>query len=184
MVKKVINSIRVHQIPLPGFESYYLTTEGEVWSEKSQKWMSVYKDKTGVRYPRVTILGIGQAVHRLMAITFLGLPPDAGRMVQVDHIDGDRNNNNLSNLRIVSAKAHGGLSKPSPYRGRQGEAVRITIEHEVTGQRLRGTTHELAAHPDVESSNYALYNLIRGLTKRTRAGWTLVESYRDAENNC
>jgi hypothetical protein len=37
-------------------------------------------------------------VHRLVGVYFLSCPPD----MQVDHIDGDRANNNLSNLRVVT----------------------------------------------------------------------------------
>lgn len=168
----------MREIPVPGFEGYYVTTEGQVWSERSGKFLKQYKGK-GAPYPIIKIGGRGWTVHRLMGWAFLGLPPDAGRKYQVDHIDGDKSNNNLSNLRVVSAKAHSGLTERSEHTKRRGEAARITIRHEITGQELRGTTRELELHPDVESSRHGLYNLVRGLIKRTRAGWTLVESYRE-----
>ena len=42
-------------------------------------------------------------VHRLVAECFL---PNPEKLPQVDHIDGDRTNNNLNNLRWVSAKTN------------------------------------------------------------------------------
>ena len=43
-------------------------------------------------------------VHSIMAETFLNHVYDGNRKIVVDHIDNDPLNNNLENLRIVSAK--------------------------------------------------------------------------------
>ncbi|CAE7492992.1 unnamed protein product [Symbiodinium sp. CCMP2456] len=52
-------------------------------------------------YRRVYIDGQSYFVHRLVASTFLGQPPDPSRW-QVNHLDQNRENNRLSNLEYVS----------------------------------------------------------------------------------
>ena len=41
-------------------------------------------------------------VHQLVAINFLGLIPDGTNKIVVDHIDGNRQNNSLINLNLIS----------------------------------------------------------------------------------
>jgi hypothetical protein len=50
-------------------------------------------------YPKVNIKKKMMSVHRLMAMAFLS---DFDESLCVDHIDGDRSNNNLSNLRTAT----------------------------------------------------------------------------------
>ncbi|CAE7501355.1 unnamed protein product [Symbiodinium sp. CCMP2456] len=53
-------------------------------------------------YRQVLIAKHPYLVHRVVAATFFGPPPDPSRW-QVNHIDGDRSNNHVSNLQYVSA---------------------------------------------------------------------------------
>ena len=52
-------------------------------------------------YRRVHVLGHKTLVHRLVARAFLGPPPSQAAW-QVNHIDGNRNNNRIDNLEWVS----------------------------------------------------------------------------------
>lgn len=64
------------------------------------------------RYLYVKLLKDGKSkmfkIHRLVAMTFIGEPKN-GEVV--DHIDGDRQNNNLENLRFVSQRENTALGK-------------------------------------------------------------------------
>ena len=74
-----VKNIKTNQIKKSYYNNGYLRTD-------------LYKDKKIKRY----------YIHRLIAITFLGL--DCDSKMQVDHIDNNRLNNNLNNLQILSQK--------------------------------------------------------------------------------
>ena len=87
---------------IQGFEDrYIITSDGRVYSVRSQKMLKPYKGKSN--YYRVGLNRDGKTqherIHRLVAKAFL--PNEEGKP-QVDHIDGDTTNNNVSNLRWVT----------------------------------------------------------------------------------
>ena len=95
---------------IKGYEGKYSVNEmGEVMNDKTGRILKPglkggnYKTKKGGKYLFVFLyLGKNKAqkyLHRLVAETFLA--PDPTR-IYVDHIDGDKINNNLSNLRWVT----------------------------------------------------------------------------------
>lgn len=83
--------------------NYYVSTYGRIYSIKSQKILSQYKDSG---YNRVTIHDKNSIfnkrsvkVHKIVAETFL---KKHDKNYVIDHIDRDKTNNKLSNLRYVS----------------------------------------------------------------------------------
>ena len=106
---------------IPGWEGLYACdTEGKIWSYRTNKFLSPTKSKKG--YLHVTFTNNGKRydyrVHRLIAMTFLDNPENKE---QVNHIDGNKLNNYLSNLEwctaeenIEHAKTHK-LFKPTCY---------------------------------------------------------------------
>lgn len=54
-------------------------------------------------YTTVSLNGKTRAVHRLVALAFLGRPP-FGAMTEVNHKDGNRHNNTLRNLEWCTRK--------------------------------------------------------------------------------
>ena len=80
------------------YPNYYATKEGQIFSAKSNKFLKTSFDKQG--YARVGIY-IGNyrtktiKVHRLIAETFIDNPLNKK---DVNHIDGDKSNNCISNL--------------------------------------------------------------------------------------
>jgi len=102
-IKYMNDDCTVDCVPIPGFHGYYISSNGKVISKKSgtEKTMSprIKKDNymdIGLYIGRIRYFKL---VHRLVAEGFL---PNYSEELQVDHEDGDRQNNNLNNLRMAT----------------------------------------------------------------------------------
>ena len=88
---------------IPGFDGYYINTEGQIYSEFQGKIMNTFN--RGGKYISVTLQQGKTAkiylIHRLIAITFL---PNPNNYPEIDHIDGNPENNRVDNLRWVTKK--------------------------------------------------------------------------------
>lgn len=77
------------------YPNYEVSTEGQVRNIKKQNLLKNLKKN----YFQVKLNGKFQCVHRLVAVTFI---PRFDMSLIVDHIDRDKYNNNMTNLRWVS----------------------------------------------------------------------------------
>jgi len=84
--------------PIPGFEQYKVSREGDIWSTKTSKWLK--PSKAGKGYLTVTLNASKQYVHRMVGRAYLGLTED----MQINHVNGDKTNNWVYNLEVVSGK--------------------------------------------------------------------------------
>lgn len=103
---------------LPGFEcciEYYVNRHGQVRSTKGNRERILKHKRHKSGYPMVTLTQrIGRksplyvCVHKLVAFAFLGLPPtpygSSKGCTIIDHIDEDKSNCNVTNLRWISRK--------------------------------------------------------------------------------
>ena len=114
--------------PIIGFEGKYsVTKEGKIFSEiRYDKWGRCFGgkylkhklDRYGYPIIRLTTIdrkAVTRTIHRLVASTFI---PNPNNLPTVNHKDGNKENNNISNLEWCTCKEntiHGwriGLMKP------------------------------------------------------------------------
>lgn len=83
---------------IPGFEgAYQATTDGEVYSLKTNRYLSKIKHDMGYVFISINHAGIKKLyyLHRLVALTFL---PNPENKRCVNHIDANKQNNSIGNL--------------------------------------------------------------------------------------
>lgn len=81
--------------PVPGAPGYYVSWKGEV---KGPRVGMLSSSENSNGYLMVSIGG-WKPVHQIVAVAFLGPKPEG---CEVDHINGDRKDNSLENLRYVT----------------------------------------------------------------------------------
>lgn len=89
---------RISQLVLDGKE-YFVSDDGVIYTRK-MKELSRYDDKDGYKYIVIKLCGKRRKifVHRLVAFCFVKNPKT---LKQVNHIDGNKANNNFSNLEWI-----------------------------------------------------------------------------------
>ena len=88
--------------PIPGFENYQISTWGRVFNSESGKFLiPEVHDKGYLRVDLYDKYGKRQhaKVHRLVADAFV---PNVFNKPQVNHIDGNKQNNSFTNLEWVT----------------------------------------------------------------------------------
>ena len=89
--------------PLKDFENYYMIDRrGQIWSKIYNKVIKYDVSIDG--YKKVTLTNDlknnnKRSIHRLLAIQYI---PNPDNLPEVDHIDRDKMNNNLDNLRWIN----------------------------------------------------------------------------------
>jgi len=93
--------------PIPEFPDYEVSEDGKVWSNKSNKFLSLWANNRGRLLATLSIEGSNKhfQVSRLVAYVY-GLIPNLLSDLEVDHIDTNCTNNNLANLQALTAKEH------------------------------------------------------------------------------
>lgn len=118
------------------YNKYFITKDGKVWSEKSNKFLSPFL-KNGYLAINLSINGNHQAeyIHRLVAEAFI---PNPNNLPCVNHKDENRLNNNIDNLEWCTIadnnnwgtrnkKASETKRQTAPRRGNHTEAVQVAM---------------------------------------------------------
>lgn len=88
---------------IKGYSNYYISTNGDVISKRLNRPISKWVDNVG--YYQCVLFKDGKRnhhrIHRLMGQTFL-METKSDIVLEVNHIDGDKLNNNIGNLELVT----------------------------------------------------------------------------------
>ena len=149
-------------LDISGFEGRYaVTSTGEVYSYKLQRYLRP-SYKTGA-YKHVNLYRndgtpLTQRIHRLVAKAFI---PNPLNLATVDHINGDKLDNRVSNLRWLSLKENTTLGNQLTYKFRSPTGVTTYI----TNMRKFCREHNLDAS--------AMCKLKNGQCKQHK-GWVML----------
>lgn len=126
---------------ITGYEDRYMvSTLGQIKSfvvdKVDGKLMKLINDKNG--YKKINLYKNGKKttfqVHRLVAIAFI---PNPENKPQVNHIDEDKTNNNVSNLEWVTAKEN---TNHGTRNVRSGESISKAVRNITTGVVYKSQT--------------------------------------------
>lgn len=136
--------------------NYYITDDGRVWSERTQKYLSFQYDKNG--YVKVQMRSTDNkshrySIHRLVLENFK--PIEGMENLQVNHIDGNKTNNCLSNLEWTTCKENVRHAINNNLRAAVNGSAKLTPEQviEIYRRANNGETNiklgkEYNVHPD------------------------------------
>ena len=144
---------------IPGFEGYEATPEGQIWSNKTNKFMNQYDNGQGYVY--VCLYANGKKhqvrVNRLVCAAFHGEAPE-GKTI-VGHKDDCRTNNHYSNLFWTTQKEN--LDTDS-FREKAKKKLRTEIRCVETGEVFPSQT---AAARWAQIHKYGINNVLMGKQK-------------------
>jgi len=86
---------------LKGFEYFYMINKnGDLWSKSQHKFMKRQLNEWGYEFYKLTNGYVSKGlIHRLIAIQYI---PNLDNLPEIDHIDRNKLNNSVDNLRWVT----------------------------------------------------------------------------------
>ena len=104
--------------PFPSNPQYLVSTRGRVYSMKTSRFLRPSKNRGGYLWINLSCpesYGRAFRIHRLVALVFLGSPPNDKQ--DVNHIDGNKTNNNVENLEWSNKSLNGKHAYKLKLRG-------------------------------------------------------------------
>ena len=165
-------------VDIPNYEGRYgVSKDGRVYSFLTNKFLKTPIGKRG--YPNVNLRGSDnkcklKCVHRLVAITFI---PNPDNLPEVNHIDGDKSNNNVSNLEWCTSKHNNHHARSTGLHQSDGDKAVLQIKDGIVINRYKSAS-EASRKTGIGRAN--ICNVCRGYVnkgKHTRTAGGFVWKY-------
>jgi hypothetical protein len=125
----VVDSLLENEVfkPYPKNTDYLISNKGRVYSNKTNRFIKQTLNRGGYFWVNISCpqtYGKAKRIHRLVAETFLGESPEG--KPDINHIDGNKTNNNVENLEWSNKSLNG---KHAYKIGLRGVNCLIEDEH-------------------------------------------------------
>lgn len=123
-MKRIVNC--KHELRYP----YYVTEDGHVWSERSNKFIRELPDRDGYLKVRLSSTDLppgkqhAYSVHRLVMENFY--PCENMSSLQVNHINGNKLDNSIDNLEWVTCQENIDHAIKNNLRAKVNGAAKLT----------------------------------------------------------
>lgn len=159
-----------------GHENYFIYNTGKVFSMKTNKFLTSTPDNKG--YYKVTIDKKSYSIHRLVAKYFV---PNPYNKNQVNHIDGNKNNNKYTNLEWCTGSENmkhafeNGLNEISEERKEKSKKKIIQIDLKTNKQiKIFDSADDVEKELGIHHGNIA--GVCKGRRKSAGGfGWKYLE---------
>lgn len=156
-----------------GYEGLYMVTKtGKIWSNYTNKFLKLTTDKDGYSIFSLCKQGTRKMgkVHRVVAQTFIDNPDNKP---QVNHIDGDKTNNQVNNLEWCTCSENQIHAYSIGLKNRKGESHLLNKlnEEDVLEIRRVYTTEKTSQYKLAE-----MYNVSQSTISEiiTRNAWSHI----------
>lgn len=154
------------------YENYLIDTEGNVYNINTNKLLKGSIGEHGYKYYRLSKDGKKKMfyAHRLVAEAFL---PNPNNFTIVNHIDGNKLNNNISNLRLLSLSEN---VQAAFYTQKTNQSCKTVLQFDLNGRFVAEfpSIKEAARQLNLDSSTIS--KVCRGQNK-THGGF--IFKYKD-----
>ncbi len=140
---------------IQGFPNYLIYQDGRVWSKKSGKFLSSTDNGNGYKQISLYLNNKRTApyIHRLIGIHYI---PNPNNYPCIDHIDRNRSNNSIDNLRWVTYKMnYENQKKPKQYKTNTSGYTNIYYRTDNGKWRYISKNHNKQFNTKVEAIVYS-----------------------------
>ena len=142
---------------IKGYPDYQVSDQGRVWNAKTQRMLKPSIRPNG--YFQVNMVAANglrkkEYIHRLVALTFIENPDNKP---QIDHIDRDRGNNTVNNLRWVSSSENQrNTTQNHPINQYDQDGILIAEYQSIAAavEAVNGTTSGMYSHLQGKAKTY------------------------------